>query len=48
MRRISKDTGRGRRARYCDSRPADEKGVAPTYIAMVNHNIRALTGALGR
>jgi zinc/manganese transport system substrate-binding protein len=26
----------------------DEKGVCPTYIAMVRHNIKALTGALGR
>jgi zinc/manganese transport system substrate-binding protein len=26
----------------------DEKGDAPTYIAMVRHNIRALTSALER
>jgi zinc/manganese transport system substrate-binding protein len=25
----------------------DEKGVCPTYIAMVRHNIKALTSALG-
>jgi hypothetical protein len=26
----------------------DEKGPAPTYIAMVRHNIKALTSVLGR
>ena len=25
----------------------DEKGPAPTYIALVRHNIKALTSALG-
>ncbi|CCE04945.1 putative ABC transporter (substrate-binding protein) [Bradyrhizobium sp. STM 3843] len=27
---------------------SEENGAAPTYIALVRHNIRALTGALGR
>jgi len=31
---------------YSDSL-TDEKGPAPTYIALVRHNIKALTGALG-
>jgi len=48
MRRIAEET----RARvggtlFSDSL-TDEKGPSPTYIALVRHNIKALTGALGR
>ena len=48
MRRISEETGaRLGGTLYSDSL-TDEKGAAPTYIAMVRHNIKALTSALGR
>jgi zinc/manganese transport system substrate-binding protein len=48
MRRISEETGaRVGGTLYSDSL-TDEKGVAPTYIAMVRHNIKALTSALSR
>ena len=46
MRRISAETGaRIGGTLYSDSL-TDEKGVAPTYIDMVRHNIKALTSAL--
>ena len=46
MRRISAETGaRIGGTLYSDSL-TDEKGVAPTYIDMVRHNIRVLTSAL--
>src|SRR5882724_10714943 len=46
MRRISNETGaRVGGTLYSDSL-TDEKGDAPTYIDMVRHNIKALTGAL--
>jgi zinc/manganese transport system substrate-binding protein len=46
IRRISAETGaRVGGTLYSDSL-TDEKGDAPTYIDMVRHNIRALTGAL--
>lgn len=46
MRRIAAETGaRLGGALYSDSLTG-EKGDAPTYIDMVRHNIRALTGAL--
>ncbi len=48
MRRISGETGaRLGGTLYSDSLTA-EKGAAPTYIAMVRHNIKALTSALDR
>jgi len=48
MSRISEETGaRVGGTIYSDSL-TDEKGVAPTYIAMVRHNIKALTSALSR
>ena len=46
IRRISAETGaRVGGTLYSDSL-TDEKGQAPTYIDMVRHNIRSLTGAL--
>jgi zinc/manganese transport system substrate-binding protein len=46
MQRISSETGaRVGGTLYSDSL-TDEKGDAPTYIDMVRHNIKALTGAL--
>ena len=48
IRRIAAETGaRVGGTLYSDSL-TDEKGVAPTYIAMVRHNIKALSSALGR
>ena len=48
MQRISAETGaRIGGTLYSDSLTA-ENGDAPTYIDMVRHNIKALTGALGR
>jgi len=48
MRRIAEETG----ARFGGTLFSDsltgEKGLSPTYIAMVRHNIKALTSALGR
>lgn len=47
MQRIADETGaRIGGTLYSDSLTA-EKGEAPTYIAMVRHNIKALTSALG-
>lgn len=47
MRRIAAETGaKIGGALYSDSL-TDENGEAPTYIAMVRHNIKALTSALG-
>ncbi len=47
MRRIAAETGaKIGDALYSDSL-TDENGEAPTYIAMVRHNIKALTSALG-
>jgi zinc/manganese transport system substrate-binding protein len=47
IRRIADETGaRIGGTLYSDSLTA-EKGKAPTYIAMVRHNIKALTSALG-
>ncbi|WP_454632484.1 metal ABC transporter solute-binding protein, Zn/Mn family [Bradyrhizobium cenepequi] len=47
IRRIADETGaRIGGTLYSDSLTA-EKGEAPTYIAMVRHNIKALTSALG-
>ena len=48
MRRISEETGAAVGGTLYSDSLTDEKGVAPTYIAMVNHNIRALTSALSR
>jgi zinc/manganese transport system substrate-binding protein len=46
IRRISAETGaRIGGTLYSDSLTG-EKGDAPTYIDMVRHNIKALTGAL--
>lgn len=48
MRRIAEETGaRLGGTLFSDSLTA-EKGPVPTYIAMVRHNIKALTSALGR
>jgi len=48
MRRISEETGaRLGGTLYSDSLTG-ENGPVPTYIAMVRHNIKALTSALGR
>lgn len=48
MQRISAETGaKVGGTLYSDSLTA-ENGEAPTYIDMVRHNIKALTGALGR
>jgi zinc/manganese transport system substrate-binding protein len=48
MRRLSEETG----AKLCGTLYSDsltgENGPVPTYIAMVRHNIKALTSALGR
>jgi len=47
IRRIAAETGaRVGGTLYSDSL-TDEKGPAPTYIALVRHNIKALTSALG-
>jgi zinc/manganese transport system substrate-binding protein len=47
IRRIAAETGaRAGGTLYSDSL-TDEKGDAPTYIALVRHNIKALTSALG-
>jgi len=48
IRRIAAETGaRAGGTLYSDSL-TDEKGPAPTYIALVRHNIKALTSALGK
>jgi len=47
IRRIAAETGaKAGGILYSDSL-TDEKGPAPTYIALVRHNIKALTSALG-
>jgi zinc/manganese transport system substrate-binding protein len=47
IRRIAAETGaKAGGTLYSDSL-TDEKGPAPTYIALVRHNIKALTSALG-
>ena len=46
MRRISTETGARIGGTLYSDALTDEKGVAPTYIDMVRHNIKALTSAL--
>jgi zinc/manganese transport system substrate-binding protein len=46
IRRISAETGASVGDTLYSDSLTDEKGDAPTYIALVRHNIRALTGAL--
>jgi zinc/manganese transport system substrate-binding protein len=46
MRRISEETGAKVGGTLYSDSLTDEKGDAPTYIDMVRHNIRTLTGAL--
>ena len=46
MRRISAETGAHIGGTVYSDSLTDEKGEAPTYIAMVRHNIRALASAL--
>jgi zinc/manganese transport system substrate-binding protein len=46
MRRISAETGARVGGTLYSDALTDEKGVAPTYINMVRHNIKALTSAL--
>ncbi len=46
MRRISAETGAKVGGTLYSDALTDEKGVAPTYIDMVRHNIKALTSAL--
>jgi zinc/manganese transport system substrate-binding protein len=46
MRRISAETGAKVGGTLYSDALTDEKGDAPTYIDMVRHNIRTLTGAL--
>ncbi len=46
MRRISAETGAKIGGTLYSDSLSDEKGDAPTYIDMVRHNIRTLTGAL--
>jgi len=48
MRRISEETGATVGGTLYSDSLTGEKGVAPTYIAMVRHNIKALSSALGR
>jgi zinc/manganese transport system substrate-binding protein len=48
VRRISEETGARIGGTLYSDTLTDEKGAAPTYIAMVRHNIRALTSALDR
>jgi zinc/manganese transport system substrate-binding protein len=48
MRRISEETGASVGGTLYSDSLTDEKGVAPTYIAMVRHNIKALSSALSR
>jgi zinc/manganese transport system substrate-binding protein len=48
MRRISQETGAKVGGTLYSDSLTDEKGLVPTYIAMVRHNIKALTSALGR
>ena len=46
--RIAAETGAKAGGTLFSDALTDEKGEAPTYIAMVKHNIRALTSALDR
>ena len=48
IRRISEETGAQVGGTLYSDSLTDEKGPVPTYIAMVRHNIKALTSALGR
>ena len=48
MRRIAEETGAALGGTLYSDSLTDEKGPVPTYIAMVSHNIKALTSALGR
>jgi len=48
MRRISAETGARVGGTLYSDALTDEKGVAPTYIDMVRHNIKALTSALAK
>ena len=48
MRRISAETGARIGGTLYSDALTDEKGVAPTYIDMVRHNIKALTSALAK
>ena len=47
MRRIASETGAKVGGTLFSDALTDEKGDAPTYIDLVRHNIKALTGALG-
>lgn len=47
MRRIAAETGAKIGGSLYSDSLTDENGEAPTYIAMVRHNIKALTSALG-
>ncbi|MDU3130992.1 MAG: zinc ABC transporter substrate-binding protein, partial [Bradyrhizobium sp.] len=46
--RIAAETGAKIGGTLYSDALSEENGPAPTYIAMVRHNIRALTSALGR
>ena len=48
MRRIAEETGAKVGGTLYSDSLTDEKGPVPTYIALVRHNIKALTSALGR
>jgi zinc/manganese transport system substrate-binding protein len=48
VRRIAEETGAKVGGTLFSDGLTDEKGAAPTYIAMVRHNIKALTSVLGR
>ena len=47
VRRIAEETGAKLGGTLFSDSLTDEKGPAPTYIALVRHNIKALTSALG-
>ncbi len=47
VRQIAAETGAKVGGTLFSDALTDEKGVSPTYIAMVRHNIKALTSALG-
>jgi zinc/manganese transport system substrate-binding protein len=47
VRQIAAETGAKVGGTLFSDALTDEKGVCPTYIAMVRHNIKALTSALG-
>ena len=47
VRRIAEETGAKLGGTLFSDSLTGEKGLAPTYIAMVRHNIKALTSALG-